>query len=185
VESFNSTIVSRPTMPSPETIESLRLQAFFFLSIFFSSSPCKSFLLNSSFALTQTPKEQPISYFQFPFPVNLPHFANMSTRRTTRATSKAASSRGVSPAITEISIPATPARRSSRRAGSATPLPSVPNKPSAAYGDNTTVQPAALKVPAAGQEIGSALNNILEPQSNGLPVVNEEETPGTSGSKLV
>lgn len=109
----------------------------------------------------------------------------MSTRRTTRATSKAASSRGASPAITESDIQATPSgRRSSRRAGSTTPLPAVASRSSTAYGTNTTVQPASLKVPESGEEINSALNSILQPQSHTLPVVHEEDTPSEVGREF-
>jgi hypothetical protein len=107
----------------------------------------------------------------------------MATRRTTRATSKAASSRGASPAITEADIPATPsAKRSSRRAGSATPLPAVASRASTAYGTNTTQQPASLKVPEQGEEISNALNSILQP--NTLPAVREEDTLSDVGSKF-
>lgn len=121
-----------------------------------------------------------------PLPQYGPVFTHvMSTRRTTRATSKAASSRGASPAITEADIPATPsARRSSRRAGSATPLPAIASRASTAYGTNTTVQPASLKVPEQGEEIGNALNSILQPQSHPLPAVREEDTPSDAGGKF-
>jgi hypothetical protein len=101
----------------------------------------------------------------------------MSTRRTTRATSKAASSRGASPALVEMDIPPTPAgRRSSRKTGS---LPAIPTRASTAYGTNSTLQPTFLNRPEISQPLDNVLSGLLE------PVLEEGATSVASGkSKL-
>ena len=88
-----------------------------------------------------------------------------TSRRTTRATSKAASSRGASPAIDEHDIPASPSSRlsSSRRASSKAPLPQVGLRTSNSYGTNQITQSAALKAPELGEKISNTLGNILDP----------------------
>jgi hypothetical protein len=90
----------------------------------------------------------------------------MSTRRSTRATSRQASDRGASPAISTADIPATP-RRASRRGGSTAnaPLPAVGLRTSTAYGTNTVPEPAR----AAGAQVGEQLNNILGGILNPVP----------------
>jgi len=90
--------------------------------------------------------------------------ATMSTRRSTRATSRQASSRGASPAISTADIPATP-RRPSRRGGAAgnAPLPVVGTRTSTAYGTNTVPEPARATGPQVGQQLNSVLGDILDP----------------------
>jgi hypothetical protein len=100
-------------------------------------------------------------------------------RRTTRASSRAASSRGPSPAIDEQDIPATPSSRrtSSRRATSTQPLPQVGLRTSSAYGTNQISQAASMRAPSGQENITSALGNILEP-------LREEEDSGSSSMFL-
>jgi hypothetical protein len=88
----------------------------------------------------------------------------MSTRRSTRATSRQASSRGASPAISTADIPATP-RRASRRGGSTVnaPLPAVGLRTSTAYGTNTVPEPARAAGPQVGEQLNSVLGEILKP----------------------
>ncbi|KAG0652714.1 SUN domain-containing 2 [Hyphodiscus hymeniophilus] len=100
----------------------------------------------------------------------------MSTIRTTRSTTRAASSRGASPALTESSIPATPSAKSKRTGGPKTPLPTIAGRLSTSYGTNATHQPASLNVPESGQEVDNVLGNILQPQGITLPTVREEDT---------
>jgi hypothetical protein len=88
--------------------------------------------------------------------------------------------------MTEGDIPATPsAKRSSRRAGSATPLPAIASRASTAYGTNTTVQPAPLRVPEAGEDAAKVLNSLLAKPSHTLPAVREEDTPSDTSSKFM
>jgi hypothetical protein len=89
----------------------------------------------------------------------------MSTRRSTRATSRQASSRGASPAISNADIPNTPVsatRRASRRSGNA-PLPAVGLRASAAYGTNTVAQPGRVAGPQVSDQISNVLSGLLEP----------------------
>jgi hypothetical protein len=97
----------------------------------------------------------------------------MSTRRSTRATSRQASSRGASPAISTADIPATP-RRASRRGGSAgnATLTAVGLRTSTAYGTNTVPEPARAAGPQVGEQLNSVLGEILNP-------VTETDTPGS------
>lgn len=100
----------------------------------------------------------------------------MSTRRSTRATSRAASSRGASPAITEQDIPETPlSRRVGRRATSTTPLPQIGVRASNSYGTYSFAQPANLRAPAGAEQINNVLGGLLEP-------VLEEGTSTTNNS---
>lgn len=87
----------------------------------------------------------------------------MSTRRSTRGVSRAASSVGASPAVSAADIPSTP-RRTTRRAGSVTSgaLPSVTARQSTAYGTNT-IPPPVRDVPPVADTINGVLGNILEP----------------------
>lgn len=84
----------------------------------------------------------------------------MSTRRSTRATSKQASSRGASPAVSAADFP-TP-RRTTRRAGNE-PLPAIGIKTSTAYGTNTLAEPARSSGPEIAAQLDSVLGNILRP----------------------
>jgi hypothetical protein len=88
----------------------------------------------------------------------------MSTRRSTRATSRQADSRGASPAISTADIPATP-RRASRKSGTVTlntgPLPPVGVRASTAYGTNTIPDPARSAGPQVSQQLNSVLSGIL------------------------
>ncbi|KAG9235839.1 putative spindle pole body-associated protein sad1 [Amylocarpus encephaloides] len=84
----------------------------------------------------------------------------MSTpRRTTRATSRQASSRGASPAPSDVT--ATP-KTTSRRAGNAT-LPPVKLRASTAYGTNTVPVTASRAGPHTNQHISDVLGQILQP----------------------
>lgn len=87
------------------------------------------------------------------------------SRRTTRATSRAASStRGASPAIEEQDIPVSPSsKRSTRRAISNAPLPQVGLRTNNSYGTNQLAQSSSIIAPEIGQQIQSSLGNILEP----------------------
>jgi len=97
---------------------------------------------------------------------NFQHFnpVTMSTRRSTRATSRQASDRGASPAISTADIPATP-RRASRRGGTPgiAPLPAIGTRTSTAYGTNTVPEPPRGAGPQVGQQLNSVLGGILDP----------------------
>lgn len=87
-----------------------------------------------------------------------------TTRRTTRASSRAASSRGASPAIEEQDIPGSPSsRHSTRRATANTPLPQVGLQTSNSYGTNQIAQSSSMRTPGMGDQIGSVLGGLLEP----------------------
>jgi hypothetical protein len=94
----------------------------------------------------------------------------MSTRRSARAASRQASSRGASPAISAVDIPATP-RRTSRRAGNA-PLPAIGLRTSTAYGTNTVPEPTRAAGPQVSEQLNSVLGGILNP-------VPETDTPSS------
>jgi hypothetical protein len=105
----------------------------------------------------------------------------MSTRRSTRATSRQASSRGASPAISNPDIPNTPAsatRRTSRRAGNTT-LPAVGLRASTAYGTNTVAQPGRAAGPQVSDQISNVLSGLLEPVPE-----NDHENGGSKPSDL-
>ncbi|PBP28114.1 spindle pole body-associated protein sad1 [Diplocarpon rosae] len=95
----------------------------------------------------------------------------MSTRRSTRGTSRAASSRGTSPALSNTDIPPTP-RRTSRRSGSATPLTAVASRTSTAYGTNSVAPPAT------GPAVTGSINEFLEEQ------IQPVKTSSKAGSRV-
>lgn len=103
-------------------------------------------------------------YNDEPIRYDFRHLPTMSTRRSTRATSRQASSRGASPAISTADVPATP-RRATRRGGSAAnaPLPAVGLRTSTAYGTNTVPEPARAAGPQVGEQLDSVLGGILNP----------------------
>jgi hypothetical protein len=87
----------------------------------------------------------------------------MSTRRSTRAASRQASSVGAAPAIGSADIPSSPPpRRTARRAGGG-PLPTVALRPSTAYGTNTLPQPSRMSGPLVSDQVTDVLNNLLNP----------------------
>ncbi|CAL3967134.1 unnamed protein product [Diplocarpon coronariae] len=81
----------------------------------------------------------------------------MSTRKSIRGASRAASSSGTSPALSSTDIPPTP-RRTSRRAGPATPLTAVAARTSTAYGTNSVAPPVS------GPAVSGSINDFLEEQ---------------------
>ena len=95
----------------------------------------------------------------------------MSSRRTTRAASKQASSRGASPAISEATgVAATPRRTSVRRAATPgvapTPQPSlvaVGTRTSTSYGTNTVPEAAPTVGPIVSDSLNNVLSGILDP----------------------
>lgn len=84
-------------------------------------------------------------------------------RRSTRAASRAASSRGTSPAISEQDIPATPSARRTTRRSAASPLPAVGLRTSTAYGTNSTAQPSSMRGPDSQDPITNVLTGLLDP----------------------
>ena len=86
--------------------------------------------------------------------VRRPH-TTMSTRRTTRATSRQASETGASPAP---STAATPRRR--RLAN--TVLPAVGTRTSTAYGTNTVPQPSRAAGPQVSNQVVDILHGIIQ-----------------------
>ena len=84
----------------------------------------------------------------------------MSTRRTTRAASRA--SRDPSPAVSTADIPSTPRPRARRGQGN-TPLPPVSLRPSNAYGTNTVPDPTRASGPVVADQITNVLTGLLEP----------------------
>ena len=103
------------------------------------------------------------SSIDLPLPLPPRPFNTMSTRRTTRATSKAASSRGGSPAATEV--PPTPTSRRARRSTPNAGLPRVGLQTSTSYGTNSTRAPATLRQPGTDQstQINDVVQNLLNP----------------------
>ncbi|KAE9371450.1 hypothetical protein N431DRAFT_441452 [Stipitochalara longipes BDJ] len=108
----------------------------------------------------------------------------MSTRRSTRATSRQASSRGASPAISTADIPATP-RRASRRGAAAgnPPLPAIGTRTSTAYGTNTVPEPARATGPQVGQQLNSVLGGILDPIPAATTPGRGSRTPAGRGGR--
>lgn len=106
----------------------------------------------------------------------------MSTRRTTRATSRAASSRAASSVgVSALDAPRTPSavgRRSARNSVPNSPLPTLGLRTSTAYGSNSPIQPSSMRGPETRDQINNVLSNILE------PVREEEDSPqGNPGRK--
>jgi len=96
----------------------------------------------------------------------------MATRRTTRATSRAAaSSRAESDVSTVVDAPKTPRRVSTRRAGQPPtpaqagpkPLPGLSIAVSTAYGSNSTVAPGTVGGQEDGERIENVLSKLLDP----------------------
>lgn len=79
----------------------------------------------------------------------------MSTRRSTRATSRQASEAGASPAP---STAATPRRRRPANA----PLPAVGTRTSTAYGTNTVAQPSRAAGPQISNQVIDVLQGIIQ-----------------------
>lgn len=106
----------------------------------------------------------------------------MSTRRSTRAGSRAASSRGA-PSVNADDIPptpqlrATPARRSRRNDN----LPAVASTTSTAYGTNTLAAPKATARGAPlAHDISEVITGLLDP-SPGAATPAPEESPTPEG----
>ncbi|PMD35914.1 hypothetical protein L207DRAFT_515658 [Hyaloscypha variabilis F] len=108
----------------------------------------------------------------------------MSTRRSTRATSRQASDRGASPAISTADIPATP-RRASRRGGTPgiAPLPAIGTRTSTAYGTNTVPEPPRGAGPQVGQQLNSVLGGILDPIAAVTTPGRRSRTPAGRGGR--
>jgi hypothetical protein len=86
----------------------------------------------------------------------------MSTRRTTRAASRQAESRGASPAPTDMTGAASTPRRP-RRAGNAL-LPATATRQSTAYGTNTLADPRRVMLPPVTAQVDSILNSMQQPR---------------------
>ena len=80
----------------------------------------------------------------------------MSTRRTTRAGSRAASSRGNSPAATDVSVTS----RTSRRSGTSV-LPGVGVRETTSYGTGVDSEP--LFTGEHSDDVSNVLQGILQP----------------------
>lgn len=86
----------------------------------------------------------------------------MATRRSTRASSRAASStRDQSPvAFSDMETP----RRNPRRKANKAPLPAVPVQASTAYGTKSPVKPASLSQDGHDEDLDTVLQDITHQQ---------------------
>ncbi|RKF82622.1 hypothetical protein GcC1_012016 [Golovinomyces cichoracearum] len=89
----------------------------------------------------------------------------MTTRRATRAGSRAVTSHEESPAISTVDLSKTPVRGPKRRLVN-TPLPPVHLKSSTAYGTNNNAQSLRTNEPKSEKNMTLMLNDILDPKAN-------------------